>query len=196
MFCATGDLVNVLWKWDVWKCQNQDTPRFFDQLSGSSQLLWWFKSTWQKSIITRKPLHKLFKSFKLFKSLKVCNVFKVFRTFKLIKVFKWCWKLSPLVDYTAALSLPWGCRSSGEAETSWSYSLASSNHNIHWIVQIMIIFIANCKSWSYSLTISNQDHYHDRHLKDSHELLKLEHSLGKILLQHKSREFWDEDGQL
>ena len=43
---------------------------------------------------------------------------------------------------------------------------------------------------------SNQDHYHDCHLKDSHELLELEHSLGKILLQHKSREFWDQDGQL
>ena len=46
------------------------------------------------------------------------------------------------------------------------------------------------------MLIANHDHIHDRHLKDSHELLELEHSLGKILLQHKSREFWDEDGQL
>ena len=140
---------------------------FFDQLSESSQLLWWFKSTWQKSIITRKPLHKLFK---LFKSFNVCNVFKVFKTswskcssgvgsgFEWCSSgVEWCWKWSPPVDYTAALSLPWGCRSSAEAET---YSLASSNHDhIHWLFQInIIIMIVTWKtvmsSWNSSIVLA------------------------------------------
>ena len=125
---------------------------FFDQLSESSQLLWWFKSTWQKSIITRKPLHKLFK---LFKSFNVCNVFKVFKTSwskcssGVGSGFEWCWKWFWVVlsgvggGHLLSTTLPLShCLEA-------AVPVQKLKH-IPWLVQIMIIFIDYFKSISLS----------------------------------------------
>ena len=40
IFSARDDLVKVSWKSDAWKCQNQHTPPYFDQLSERRQPLW------------------------------------------------------------------------------------------------------------------------------------------------------------